>query len=90
MKLRARWIKRGFLLATGTLGLAFAVQTSAQVQTTKSTTVGESSHTVKVNRGVVYAVDGNDLIVKMEDGTFRMCPSLPEPRLMGSRLASTT
>ena len=78
MKLGARWIKRGLLLATGTLGLAFAVQTGAQVQTTTATTPGESSHTVTVNRGEVYAVDGNDLIVKMQDGTFRHFPDIPE------------
>ena len=78
MKLGARWIKRGFLLATGTLGLAFAVQTGAQVQTTTTTTAGQSSHTVTVNRGEVYAVDGNDLIVKMADGTIRHFPDVPE------------
>lgn len=78
MKLGASWIKRGLLLATGTFGLAIAVQTSAQVQTTKTTTVGESSQTIKVNRGEVYAVDGNDLIVKMEDGTFRHFTDVPE------------
>jgi hypothetical protein len=78
MKLGARWIKRGFLLATGTLGLAFAVQTCAQVQTTTATTAGRSSQTVTVNRGEVYAVDGNDLIVKMADGTFRHFPDVPE------------
>jgi len=78
MKLGARWIKRGLLFATGTLGLAFAVQTGAQVQTTTATTPGESSHTVTVNRGEVYAVDGNDLIVKMQDGTFRHFPDIPE------------
>ena len=78
MKLGARWIKRGFLLATGTLGLAFAVQTGAQVQTTTATTAGQSSQTVTVNRGEVYAVDGNDLIVKMADGTFRHFPDVPE------------
>ena len=78
MKLDARWIKKGLLLATGTLGLAFAVQTGAQVQTTTATTPGESSHTVTVNRGEVYAVDGNDLIVKMQDGTFRHFPDIPE------------
>ena len=77
MKLGAGWIKRGLLLATGTLGLAFAVQTGAQVQTTTATTAGQSSHTVKVSRGEVYAVDGNDLIVKMEDGTFRHFPDAP-------------
>jgi hypothetical protein len=78
MKLGATWIKRGVLLATGTLGLAFAVQTGAQVQTTTATTAGESSHTVTVNRGEVYAVDGNELIVKMQDGTFRHFPDIPE------------
>ncbi len=78
MKLGARWIKRGLLLATGTLGLAFAVQTGAQVQTTTATTAGQSSHTVTVNRGKVYAVDGNDLIVEMEDGTFEHFPDVPE------------
>ena len=78
MKLGARWIKKGLLLATGTLGLAFAVQTGAQVQTTTATTAGQSSRTVTVNRGEVYAVDGNDLIVKMQDGTFRHFPDIPE------------
>jgi hypothetical protein len=78
MKLGARWTKRGLLLATGTLGLAFVVQTGAQVQTTTATTPGESSHTVTVNRGKVYAVDGNDLIVEMEDGTFEHFPDVPE------------
>jgi len=78
MKLGARWIKKGLLLATGTLSLEIAVQTSAQVQTTTATTAGQSSQTVTVNRGEVYAVDGNDLIVKMQDGTFRHFPNVPE------------
>lgn len=78
MKLGASWIKKGLLLATGTLGLAFAVQTGAQVQTTTTTTTGETRYNVTVNRGEVYAVDGNDLIVKMEDGTFRHFPDVPE------------
>ncbi len=56
----------------------FAVQTGAQVQTTTATTAGQSSRTVTVNRGEVYAVDGNDLIVKMADGTFRHFPDVPE------------
>jgi len=78
MKLGASWTKKGLLLATGTLGLTFAVQTGAQVQTTTTTTAGETRYNVTVNRGEVYAVDGNDLIVKMEDGTFRHFPSVPE------------
>jgi hypothetical protein len=78
MKLGTSWIKRGLLLATGTLGLAFAVQTSAQVQTTTTTTAGASSHTVKVERGEVLGVEGNDLIVKMEDGSVQHFPDVPE------------
>jgi len=78
MKPGARWITKGLLLATGTLGLAFAVQTNAQVQTTTATTEGMSSHTFTVNRGEVYAVDGNDLIVKMGDGTYRHFPDVPD------------
>jgi hypothetical protein len=78
MKLGTSWIKKGLLLATGTLGLAFAIQTGAQVQTTTTTTAGETRYNVAVNRGEVYAVDGNDLIVKMEDGTFRHFPNVPE------------
>ena len=78
MKLGTSWIKTGLSLATGTLGLAFAVQTGAQVQTTTTTTAGETSYKVTVNRGEVYAVDGNDLIVKLEDGSFRHFPNVPE------------
>ncbi len=78
MKLGASWIKKGLLLVTGTLGLAFAVQTGAQVQTATTTTAGETRYNVTVNRGEVYAVNGNDLIVKMEDGTFRHFPDVPE------------
>jgi len=78
MKLGARSIKTGLSLATGVFGLALAVQTGAQVQTTETTTAGQSSHKVTVNRGEVYAVDGNDLIVIMEDGTYRHFPNIPE------------
>jgi len=78
MKLRISWIKTGLLLAAGTLGLAFAVQTIAQVQTTTTTTTGESSHKVTVERGEVLAVEGNELIVKMEDGSIRHFPDVPE------------
>jgi hypothetical protein len=78
MKLGARWIKTGLSLASGILGLAFAVQTRAQVQTTQTTTAGQSSYKVTVNRGEVYAVDGNDLIVIMEDGSYRHFPNVPD------------
>ncbi len=66
------------LLVMGTLCLAFAVNASAQVQTTTKTTPGESTQTIKVERGEVVAVEGNDLIVKMADGSFRHFPDVPE------------
>ena len=71
-------INKGFVLAVGTLSLVFVASTSAQVQTKKATTSGQSSQVVKVERGEVVAVEGNELIVKMEDGSIRHFPSVPE------------
>ncbi len=71
-------IKKGLSLAAGTLCLAFAVRTSAQVQTKTMTTSEPSTQIVKVERGEVVAVKGNELIVKMEDGSIRHFPNVPE------------
>jgi hypothetical protein len=78
MKLENSWIKKGLLLAPGTLCLAFAVSANAQVQTKTTTTAGQSSRVVKVERGEVVTVEGNELIVKMEDGSIQHFPSIPE------------
>jgi hypothetical protein len=72
------WINKGFVLAVATLCLVFVASTSAQVQTKKATTSGQSSQVVKVERGEVVAVEGNELIVKMEDGSIRHFPNVPE------------
>jgi hypothetical protein len=73
------WMKRGLVLAVGTICLAFAINMSAQVQT-ESTTLpaGKASKEVQVERGEVVLVQGNDLIVKMEDGSIRHFPNVPE------------
>jgi RNase P/RNase MRP subunit p29 len=60
------------------LFLGFAVDSSGQVQTTTSTTSGESTHEVTVERGEVVHVSGNDLVVKMEDGSLRDFHHVPE------------
>jgi hypothetical protein len=78
MKLGNSWIKKGLLPAAGTLCLAFAVCTSAQVQTKTATTTGQSRQVVKVERGEVVAVQGNELIVRMEDGSIQHFPNIPE------------
>ena len=74
-------------LAVGALCLAFTLSMSAQVQTdtstqvsgaARSTTSGAGSSTTKVERGEVVYVSGNDLVVKLEDGTTRHFANVPE------------
>ena len=60
--------------------LCFSVPAScfAQVETKKSTKEGASSVQVNVEHGEVVGVNGNDLVVKMEDGTVRHFPNVPD------------
>lgn len=60
------------------LFLAFTIIASAQVKTQSSTTKGAGTQEVTVERGEVVHVSGNDLVVKMEDGTIRHFPNIPE------------
>jgi hypothetical protein len=78
MKARHNWMRSGLVLAIGTVCIAFALSAGAQVQTTTTTTAGQSSQVVKVDRGEVLAVEGNDLIVRMADGSIRHFESIPE------------
>ena len=58
--------------------LLLALSMNAQVQTeTSATTTGKTTQ-VNVQRGEVVLVDGNDLVVKMEDGSIRHIPNVPE------------
>jgi hypothetical protein len=65
------------LAATATF-FACAASMSGQVQTATDTTKGASSKEVTVERAEVVHVSGNDLIVKMEDGTIRHFPNVSE------------
>ena len=78
MKVRNGWKGMGLTLAAGTICLAFAVSMNAQVQTDTTTTKGDVSKTVQVERGEVVLVQGNDLVVKMEDGSIRHFPNVPD------------
>jgi RNase P/RNase MRP subunit p29 len=51
---------------------------SAQVQTKSSTEPGQAIKEAQVERGEVVNVSGNDVVVKMEDGTIRHFPNVPE------------
>jgi LPXTG-motif cell wall-anchored protein len=78
MKLsRLKYILTPGLLAAGAYGV-FAVSMCAQVQTESMTRNGQTTHDVKVERAEVVYVTGNDLVVKMEDGTIRHIPNVPE------------
>jgi hypothetical protein len=78
MKSRSSWMKIGPVLAVGITCIAFAVSSFAQVQTQKTTTAGAATKQVTVERGEVVFVQGNDLVVKMEDGSIRHFPNVPE------------
>jgi len=76
MTLRDSWMKNALMLAAGTLCLVMGGR--AQVETKTTTKAGQSSQEVQVDRGEVVAVEGNDLFVKMEDGSIRHFPNVPE------------
>jgi LPXTG-motif cell wall-anchored protein len=69
-------VRTAMILAVGAIGLASIV--SAQVQTsTKTTNAGAATHQVQVQKATVVAVSGNDLILKMQDGTLKHIANVP-------------
>src|ERR1700751_2755180 len=72
------WTRLWLVLAVGVMCFAVAISMSAQVKTTTDTTSGQAAHEVTVERGEVVVVQGNDLVVKMEDGTIRHVANVPE------------
>jgi len=77
MKSSNSWMNSGLVLALETVCIVFALN-AAQVETTKSIQPGQSSEVVRVDRGEVLALQGNDLIVRMEDGSVRHFENIPE------------
>jgi hypothetical protein len=66
------------LLGAGLICTAFALGTNAQVQTRTEVSNGPATQEVKVQRGVVVYVSGNDVVIKGEDGKIRDFPNVPE------------
>jgi hypothetical protein len=66
------------VLGAGALCLALALNMSAQVQTTTNTTADKGSVVTKVERGEIAYVSGNNVVVKMEDGSLRHFDNVPE------------
>lgn len=78
MKSTSSWTRIGLVLGAGAICLALAASVNAQVQTATTTTHGPASKDVKVDRGEVELVEGNDLFLKMEDGTIRHFANIPD------------
>jgi hypothetical protein len=66
------------LLGAGLICMAFALVTNAQVQTLTDVQNGPATRQVKVRRGEVVYVSGNNVIIKGDDGTMRDFPNVPE------------
>jgi len=78
MNPRNLWTIRWLALGTGIVSMSFAIGAIAQVQTDTTTSHGAASKQVSVERATVISVDGNDLVVKMDDGTIRHFPNVAE------------
>jgi len=66
------------VLAVVVIVSALILSATAQVQTDTITTSGQPTTEVKVDRGTVVLVDGNDLVVKAEDGHLVHFANVPE------------
>ena len=78
MNSKSGWARVWLVLAVGAMFTTFALRMDAQVKTDTSTTVGTPTQEVTVERGEVVHVSGNDLVVRMEDGSLRHFPNVPE------------
>ncbi len=67
------------LAVAGAALLAIAFTAQAQVKTeTKTAPAGAPTKSVEVERGEIVYVSGNNVVIKMEDGTLRHFDNVPE------------
>jgi len=78
MKRRGRPERLSVAVRTGFLCIVFAMSGSAQIHTKTTNTTGIATHRVKVDRAEVVLVSGNDLVLRMEDGTIRHIENVPD------------
>jgi hypothetical protein len=78
MNARTLSMRLPMILAVGAIALAFTVRMSAQVQTSTDTAHVGHEKQVTVEKATVVSVDGNDLFVRMDDGSIRHFPNVPE------------
>ena len=78
MNAKTRWTNTWMVLLVAGVCLAFTLSMTAQVKTNTSETSHAASVETSVARGEVVYVSGNDLVVKMEDGTLKHINNVPE------------
>ena len=78
MNRKTIWARVGLVLGVAGMCTTLALRTKAQVKTETRTTSGQATQKVTVEGGEVVHVSGNDLVVKMDDGTIRHFPNVPE------------
>jgi RNase P/RNase MRP subunit p29 len=66
------------MAVTGAALLAIAFTTYGQVNSKTEVQKGAATHQVKVERGEVVYVSGNNVVVKAEDGTLRHFDNVPD------------
>jgi hypothetical protein len=66
------------LLAGGALCVAFSLPAAAQVKSTETVEHGSPVKQVNIERGEVVYVSGNDVVIKMEDGSLRDFFNVPD------------
>jgi len=73
----SKTIWRG-LLAGGAVSIAFSWPSAAQVQTSTTESHGKASKVVTVERGTITYISGNNVVVKMADGTLKHFDNVPD------------
>ena len=66
------------MLAGCALCIIFFSPAAAQVQTNTSVAHGQATHEVTIERGEIVYVSGNDVVIKMEDGSLRDFNNVPD------------
>ena len=78
MKTGIRWMRVELMFATLTFIFASVAGTSAQVQKSTNTTQESATQQVQVENAEILSVNGNDLILKMSDGSIRHIANVPD------------
>jgi hypothetical protein len=78
MRSKLGWTQTSLVLVVGVVCLAFTLSMSAQVETKTTTTGSSATIQTQVEQGEVVTVSGNDLVVKMADGSIRHFANVPE------------